>query len=197
MNAQLAALLVFIGYYQGAPGVEVYIPGPGVTRAQIITACAGQCVRKDVTLEIPPELSTDGGYQRKRIDVVRAPLSDGGVAVGIKAAYASVPLVSQWVSTTLPSTLAVEGEADEPWDCACRSGTVNCLAVDAGGGAVTDGGCTTLYDVTCLQTSDGGPAVGGSTLAAGSWSGAGCVRKQCVEYFGRPGVWPASCPGGP
>ncbi len=175
MNAQLAALLVFIGYYQGAPGVEVYIPGPGVTRAQIITACAGQCVRKDVTLEIPPELSTDGGYQRKRIDVVRTPLSDGGIAVGIKAAYASVPLVSQWVSSTLPSTLAAEGEADEPWDCACS-------APDAG---------------ACLQTSDGGTAITGSTLAAGSWSGAGCVRKQCVEYFGRPGVWPASCPGGP
>ncbi len=177
MPSQLLALLVFIGWYQGAPGVEVYVPAAGVTRAQIITACAGQCVRNDVTLEIPPELGTDGGYQRKRIDVWRTPLSDGGVAVGIKAAYATVPLVSQWVSSTLPSTLAAEGEADEPWDCACSTG-VSCTQTSDG-------------------TSDGGVAVTGSTLAAGTWSGAGCARKQCVEYAGRPGAWPASCPGGP
>lgn len=48
---------------------------------------------------------------------------------------------------------------------------------------------------TC--TVGGQPAVFGVTLAAGSWTGAGCVRKYCGPVvFGDNDDWPATCPGG-
>lgn len=64
----------------------------------------------------------------------------------------------------------LQGEPELP--CACSTGNA-CSAV----------------------TTDGGTAVAatGATLAAGSWSGAGCFSKVCIELAGFDS-WPAECP---
>jgi hypothetical protein len=55
--------------------------------------------------------------------------------------------------------------------------------------------CACASDATCLWTGvDGGPNPGpkGLTFQPGTFSGAGCIRKPCVELAGHPSM-PAAC----
>jgi hypothetical protein len=74
--------------------------------------------------------------------------------------------------TTVPAvTIALQGDADATFACACNPGVG-----------------------TCNQTVDGvtGPAPLGVTLSPGTFSGAACQAKACVELAGASS-WPNSC----
>lgn len=76
---------------------------------------------------------------------------------------------------------------------ACTDATVCCANCEPQG--VQDA-CACRAANTCRLVADGGVAPLGVTLSAGSWTGAGCVRKYCgPEIAGEQGQsWPAACP---
>lgn len=78
-------------------------------------------------------------------------------------------------------------------DGACTDPTVCCANCEPQG---VQNACACSSGGSC--TVGGSAAVLGVTLAAGSWVGAGCVRKYCgPEIAGEQGQsWPAGCPGG-
>ncbi len=173
MSPKLASLVMAVGGIAAAGILAVlYVPKPGVQLADLLDAgIQADCSRRDLKVQLSGDDCADGGYCRKKIDVAVCNEPDGGKSVIVPRRFARVVADSLWTGQPGPSTLPSDGDADIAFDCAC---------------ARTDAGA-------CLQTSDGGPALVGVTLGAGAWSGAGCVPKPCVEWFGRSS-WPGECP---
>ena len=71
-----------------------------------------------------------------------------------------------------------QGNPGAGWACACSSGADCDWTAPAGRG----------------QAPVTGPAPIGKHLGAGTWNGAGCIRKPCRELSGSP-THPAGCPG--
>lgn len=86
------------------------------------------------------------------------------------ACNAGAPLLELWL----------QGNPDAPWACACSSGS----------------GCQWRPPLYPSGLGDLTSAPLGVTLASGSWSGAGCIRKPCQELAG-VSSWPGACPIGP
>jgi hypothetical protein len=175
MNPTLRNLLVVVGVFVGGAGAiyTVYAPKTGVTQAELVDAgVLVDCVRRDRVCQVQLE---DGGYAAKRLDfaVCNSVLPDGGTLreAVIPRKYADkIGDLEAWCKPTSgTSTLPAGGESDEPFDCACAK------------------------DSTCRNTSDGGVAPTGVTLSPGTWTGAGCQPKACVELYG-VSSWPAGCP---
>jgi hypothetical protein len=64
--------------------------------------------------------------------------------------------------------------------CACRAAT---------------GTCQYTNDAGTLVTAPQGRTLGPGYPPFETFSGAGCIRKSCVELLGETS-WPAACPGG-
>ncbi len=171
MPTNLRNLLAALGVIVvGGVTVSLYTPNEGVTAQQLIDGASGACVRKDVKLTLHgAEFCDGGGYCLKRVDVARCPEGDGGFSVILRSKFRGVIPVPEFISAPTASTLPADGEADDVFPCACSTGS------------------------NCLQTSDGGPARVGSTLNAGTWSGAGCLPTACTEVSGYPSFNPG-CP---
>jgi hypothetical protein len=76
---------------------------------------------------------------------------------------------------------AVDPVAEVQLDCGCSSGAT-CAVANPDGGVYPDGGPRPV------------PAPLGVTLEVGTFKGAGCVRKACVELAGQESSWPTECP---
>lgn len=81
--------------------------------------------------------------------------------------------VIDWVSPMPTLSLWCAGDDQDPSPCACSPGAA-CNFLPPDGGAA----------IAAPKT--------GNTLAEGRWSGAGCVRKPCVEMAGTASM-PAAC----
>ncbi len=171
MNLNLKALLLAIGVVT-VTGITVNVLTPlaGVSAADLAAAADGGCVRKDVKIQLGPDICPDGGYCRKRLDVARCPDGDGGFSVIIPRKYAAAVIAADFISAPSASTLPQDGEADEAWDCACPR------------------------DSTCRYL-DGGSAYpnGQNRLPAGTFTGGGCFPMPCTLVSGKP-YWPVECP---
>jgi hypothetical protein len=134
---------------------------------------------------------------------------DGGTArpkyarVQLKARKSKPALGEDFVAIDVPNEwrtcMRLLGTAEEACDVleegACTVPAV--CAANAEPQVETDAcACKPLAGV-CTRI-DGGVAPLGATLAAGTWTGAACVRKFCgPEIAGEQGQsWPAGCPGG-
>lgn len=175
MNPKLAALLAFAATVTaGGITASLYTPSQDVTMADLLDAGMGRdCVRRDVTVNLDPDHSDDGGYQRKKFDVAVCAPGDGGTVkdVILPRKVALQMQTTGWApSAPSASTLGLGGESVAAHECAC--------AVDA----------------TCLL-SDAGTAYvasGANVLAPGSFiSSASCVPCPCVILAGRPFAAPA------
>lgn len=111
---------------------------------------------------------------------------------GAQLDFVAFDLPAVWQDCLVPVDGTTGGSCSVLEDGACTDVTV--CAANAPPTIQTDL-CACSGGPTCLRT-DGGIAPQGSTLAAGTWTGAGCVTKYCgPEIAGEQGAsWPAGCP---
>lgn len=177
--AALAVLLAVAGGQQS--------PGPEAPQGHVVSgvAPAGSVATQFTALLDPSVLrlmGVDAGAQTYATGVICALPVDGGEDPGgrvIPGAIvvwgepegvgcdAGAPVLEMWL----------QGHPSAPWACACSSGA----------------SCQWRPPLYPSGLGDLAPAPLGVTLPAGSWSGAGCVRKSCVELAG-VSSWSASCP---
>lgn len=178
MNSKLRSLVVAVAVLTVGGVVTVLnVPNSGVTRADLIDAGIGtDCVKRARTCLRYSADGTDcpdgGPYCEFQVAVMVCPEADGGRSViTTRANLRGIVDDGVWCGATGTgaTALAADSTAPSPFSCACSSGS------------------------NCTQTSDGGAALTGVTLPAGTFSGAGCVAKPCVELFG-VSSWPAGCP---
>lgn len=122
-----------------------------------------------------------GGFPVHAVGYLCAPVVDGGVDPGsysVPGAYIvySTPTDTACGQGDSALEVWVQGRPDAPWLCACSSGT-DCL--------------WTSVDVWGTPLTDNAPL--GRTMTDGTWAGAGCVSKPCVDMLG-DSSWPTSCP---
>lgn len=168
---KLKLLLCLLGVTVG--GVSIFMPAPGVTKAQLVDAGIGECPPVDA---ICPQRLDDGGYVRTRVKArdCRA-IGLGFVLPPAKnGEWFRVDRCRRADTDTLPNE---DSQATEQHECACR------MAAGACSVRLSDGGT--------------GPAPFGVTFGPGyafeQFGGAGCQRKSCGVYAGESD-WPASCP---
>lgn len=183
--SKLRSLLIAVGTIAVA-GVSVvlFVPEPGVTRAELLDAGLDECT--PVLLRCAPQLTEEG----------QAELADSGMAN--LGAYPALDLRG-WVCDggvvlpPLPPRLVrhlrfFADDGCEVVDGGCGDGQV-CSGARLFRVAQHRCACSTGAD--CFV---GGQDAGtGYTLPAGSWAGAGCRRKVCVEVSG-VSSWPSECP---
>lgn len=194
MNPTLRNLLRLVGIVlvSGAPFV-LYVLKDDATPADAIAAGIGPTT-------VPARLTC-----RVRIKESCRDLPDGGlrpryVNVGVKARKSKPDSGEDFVAFDLPNAwtgcltpVGTPAEACQVLeDGVCTDATI--CAANAPPVPEVDA-CACSSGPTCLQ-SDGGLAKQGITLAAGTWSGLGCVRKYCgPEIAGEQGQsWPPVCP---
>jgi hypothetical protein len=188
MTPQIRALLVTVAILGG--GVVIWTAAPGVTQADLQAAGIGACVtrERDCTVRDEPggaSICPDAGrYCRKTIALKVCNELDGGKAVIMKPAHAAkVGDDSAWCGPHRPSVLADGTVQDVAFECACSTGA-NCTWAKP----LMGGGTQNV------------PAPTGMTMAAGTWSGAGCRPKPCVGLALTDGgvpydeTWPGACP---
>lgn len=174
MNAQkLLALVAALGVT--AAGVVVYVARPGTKVADFVDAGIAACPVVEVIC--PGVRAGVPGSIRARLRDCRA----GGMGFIARPLPADVELIAIERCRKAPAeVLAAEGDtADEPFDCACSSGS----------------SCTVTSPTTGLPIAAPLGVTLGPGYAFSSFSGAGCVPKACVALAG-PGdnSWPVGCP---
>lgn len=121
-----------------------------------------------------PDYSGGSAYALVQVCVDEETLNGEDEEPLLPEEYAALP------PNPIPPTDYVEGEAhmkvwvqghpDAPFACACSTGA------------------------DCTWRDSDAPL--GLTFGPGTWSGAGCHRKVCLEFAGISS-WPSACPGGP
>lgn len=120
-----------------------------------------------------PDYSGGPAYALVQVCVDEEALDGEGEEPLLPAEYAALPPITTPPTDYVPGEahmkVWVQGHPDAPFACACSSGSACNVA--------------------------GRRAPNGLTLAAGTWTGEGCVPKPCVEWAGISS-WPSSCPSG-
>jgi hypothetical protein len=181
MTAKLKSLLVATGLVVvvGLTALPVYVRDSDATDAALADAGLPACPERLATCSVRALVNGEPVYQTVKLTVRECP--DGVVLPVTDADLAAygVELLDMSASCTFKgdckdSAVCNKGGkaiAAAAHECACRKAS---------------GSCTVA----------GQPAPFGATLAAGTWTGAGCQPKPCgPERNGEQGKsWPANCP---
>jgi hypothetical protein len=165
-----------------ATGVAIYVANPGTTKADLLDAGVGACPAVDAICPARRP-KQGGGYEYARI---RVKARDCRAQDGFGFILPPAPGGGEWFRVDLCQKAATDvlvtetDSQDEPFDCACSSGS-QCKVPNPDGGANIN-------------------APLGETLGPGyrfqQFGGAGCVPKSCgaLANGGVDDSWPAGCP---
>jgi hypothetical protein len=181
MNSRLKALLVATGLVVsvGLASLPVYLRDSATTDAELLDAGLATCPERLATCSVRAVINGEPTYTTVKLTVRECP--DGLVLPFTDADLAAygveildIAASCNFKGDCKDSAVCNKGGkafAAAAHECACRKATGTC-------------------------TAGGLPAPFGATLAAGTWSGAGCQPKPCgPELNGEQGrTWPPECP---